>query len=656
VLVGLCMAGATAADASGATPPLVGAIRWDAWHPLNATYPTQYVTPKLYDDWPTREPLQGWYLYGDGIDTQALVDQEIDWAADHGIDYWAFVWYRQTPGEITSQLMRPFNAYLSAPNKDRLRFAFIMQTSWVADDGGEPGWRSTFVPELVKDFRDPQYVRVNGNRPVIYWFGSNQLETQPLGFGADWQAQLDYLRDRTRGQLDETGRPLGEPLFIDVNHDVGAAQSHRFDGVASYGPSGARPPTASGCPDPQARSWAAQAAQDVANLSVPAPLLTVPSPTPVNDPRPRDSDPDYVRRAGLPGGYGFWSQPPTYGQWERHFQALYDWARDNPAKTTDPALLLTYAWNELDEGGGGIVPTRQDQFKYLDGIRAVTTGDYPGSYVDTYNGDNCSIRFTGTGWIRYPRVGTAYDSDVQISWTPGDTATLTTDEAVAFRVRFNKGPDRGKVDISIDGRPPTAVNLYSPDYRWWDYTSGALARGRHTISIAVRADRDPSARGNQVPIDRLDAQIQRAAAWEFDGADSEGWSADYQASASVSGGALHLTATGPDAQLYNPAWGSSRSLGLAAGPNRYVHIRMRNNTDSTSGRLYFRTDADQQWDGAKSKAFPIVAHSGYVEYVVDMRTVPGWHGTIRTLRLDAGDPTIAGGSYDIDFIRTADAG
>lgn len=653
-IVSALVVAATSAATAGASKPLVGAIRWDAWHPANTTSPSAWVTPKLYSDWTSREPLQGWHLYGSGVDTSSLVRQEIDWAADHGVDYWAFVWYdANNPHWPARELMRPYQAYRAAPNRNRLKFSFIVGTQGVASDYHEPRWRSEYVPEFVDAFKDRHYLRVSGNRPVLYWFGSSALSTQPDGFGSEWAAQLQYLRDRTRAAVDESGRPLGAPLLVDVTHDVSGARNHGLEAAASYGPAGAVAPAPSGCFDPKARSWSAQAAKDLANLTDSAPLLAVPSPTPVNDPRPRDSDPDYLRRIGLPQGYGYWSQPPTYGQWEAHFGRLYDWAAENPGRTTNPPLMLIYAWNELDEGGAGIVPTKQERFKYLEGIGAVTSGWYPGKYVDVYNADNCAIRFGGPGWIRYPGVRSAHDDDVQISWTSGDSATLDVPSTTQFAVRFSRGPDRGNVDISIDGRHADTLSLYAPTYDWYEYRSAVLARGAHTITIRVRADRDPRSSGNQVPVDRISAVVDRTTAWEFnrDG-DLAGWSPDYQATASVSGGALRVTARGPDPQVYNPSWGSSGSLRLAARTSRYVHIRMRNNTGATTATLYFLTDTDQTWNGAKSKSFSIAPNSGYVDYILDMSTVPTWRGTIRKLRLDPGDPSISGGTYDIDFIRT----
>jgi hypothetical protein len=164
-----------------------------------------------------------------------------------------------------------------------------------------------------------------------------------------------------------------------------------------------------------------------------------------------------------------------------------------------------------------------------------------------------------------------------------------------------------------------------------------------------------------VPIDKIVAHLRRVssgsgASWEFNAdGELEGWSPDYQATASVSGGSLQVTATGTDAQIYNPSYSASTSLGLSSS-NRYLHIRMRNTTGSTNATVFFITDGDQTWDGAKSKSLAIAPYSDYTDYVIDMGTVAGWLGTIRKLRIDPGDPSVNGGTYDIDSIRALDSG
>jgi hypothetical protein len=121
LVAALCVSGT-----AGAAAPQVGAIRWDAWFPGNNAEPTHWVSNKLYTEWPSRQPLLGWHQSGEGVDDQAVMDQEINWAADYGLDYWAFGWYGgsgEDPGPPQGGLKSALHAYMSSPYKSRLRFA-----------------------------------------------------------------------------------------------------------------------------------------------------------------------------------------------------------------------------------------------------------------------------------------------------------------------------------------------------------------------------------------------------------------------------------------------------------------------------------------------------------------------------------------------------
>jgi len=483
----------TVEDCSDPRPPnhpLVGAIRWDAWKPNNQNFG---VSPSFYTNWAHRQPFYGWYNVdvpvGAVPNHQAIIDQEINYAADNFLDYWNFVWYPEygnpQPQYEVYSLMKPFRDYMASPYKSRIKFCFMLQTTWVAGDqpndpnGREIRWRSDVVPGLVALFQDVQYLKVNGNRPVIYWFDTGKLGSQPDGFGANWQAELQFLKDAiaTAG--------LGQPFFVDNNMDLGSAQAAGFQAVTSYGPSGAMP---------SGFCWSAQAAKDQGNWGPHQTLLTVPSLTPVHDPRPRN--------------YGYFVQPPTYGQWETHLQNAFNWITNNPTKVSSPPLLLTYAWNELDEGGGGITPTLQDGIKYLKAIKAVAAGQLPLTYEDVYNADNCAITFQGGSWLRWTPASNNHEGDDQISFAAGESASLTANGVTKFTVMAIRGPNRGQFEIYIDDVLQGVINQNDPN--WLPaaplYQSAQLPVGAHTLRFVNRAA-NPSQ--SQVSFDSIKVQRQR---------------------------------------------------------------------------------------------------------------------------------------------------
>lgn len=458
-----------------ATWALIGAIRWDAWIPGNDAL--KWVNPSIYTQYNHRRPFYGWYIADIDDQTEGtIMDQEIDYAADHNLDYWSFVWYpEQDQDPDHKKIMEPFNHYLLSSKQNRIKFAFILQSSWVAFDSWSL-WESTFVPYFVQKFQDPQYVKVLGNRPLVFWFDSDQITPQ----------RLQMLRDRT------VAAGLGDPYIVDNNMNTDSAQSLGLQGVTSYGPSGARP-------DSDHQCWQAQVDKDTANWGPHEELASLPGLTPVNDGRPRS--------------YDFWVDQPTYGQWEAHIKNAVDWVAQHPNNVSNPSAILIYAWNEIDEGGPGIVPTGQEGTKYLEAIKAVKTGNYPSSYVDVFNGTNCTISYSGEWTHYFPPDGVQgnYDNDEHISASAGAYAEITW-SGVGFEVTGTKGPNRGEMEVFVDGTSQGIIDLWS---RTWQQRVTLFSRldlptDSHTLRITVTGQKNPASIDYQVGIDTIRAKVVRS--------------------------------------------------------------------------------------------------------------------------------------------------
>ena len=54
----------------------------------------------------------------------------------------------------------------------------------------------------------------------------------------------------------------------------------------------------------------------------------------------------------------------------------------------------------------------------------------------------------------------------------------------------------------------------------------------------------------------------------------------------------------------------------------------------TGGQLFFVTDADSDWNEAKSLYFNVHSDGEYHDYELDLSAVEGWAGVITQLRLD----------------------
>ena len=155
------------------------------------------------------------------------------------------------------------------------------------------------------------------------------------------------------------------------------------------------------------------------------------------------------------------------------------------------------------------------------------------------------------------------------------------------------------------------------------------------------------------------------AAWEFNkNLDKEGWTEvnlgtrlqqipnpDWPTTSHpvkiVAGGYYVLAIEeSPDARLLSPD-----HLGLKLTGKETITLRLQNHTSATQMRLKFTTEADPVWDGAKSRAFAVVAYDKQCRtYSLDLSAVPAWKGRLRQLRLDLATGQSLTGTCRIDYI------
>ncbi len=132
----------------------VGVTRWDAWpkHPQNPQ--ARWL---LEPQWQYRLP---WYAKRNGEwgeDSPEVINREIELVSAAGFAYWAFDFYRWwwDPDKMVGNY--GLRLYLSSHLKDRMRFVLTLL----------PG-QAYVVDEIAEYFREPQYLRVCGNRPLVY--------------------------------------------------------------------------------------------------------------------------------------------------------------------------------------------------------------------------------------------------------------------------------------------------------------------------------------------------------------------------------------------------------------------------------------------------------------------------------------------------------
>ncbi|BBH24091.1 hypothetical protein Back11_54360 [Paenibacillus baekrokdamisoli] len=163
---------------------------------------------------------------------------------------------------------------------------------------------------------------------------------------------------------------------------------------------------------------------------------------------------------------------------------------------------------------------------------------------------------------------------------------------------------------------------------------------------------DPMSKSGSMNVDYIQMTAlgyDQAKGWEFNtDANLENWSSGNQnSSMTATGGALNVTSSGTDPYIYSPDQLEITNPLL----NRYIHIRLQNQSSNSTAELFFITTTDTTWNATKSVLIPIIATSGMMDYVVDMGENANWTGTIRQIRFD---PLTAVGTVNVDYIRITD--
>lgn len=323
----------------------VGAIRWDAWFsdPHNP-----YVKNLSAHKWHHRLPFYAEIISDSEVriqnDVQEVVDREIAYARQGGIDYWAFLYYQPTvrkDGFDHDAMNRARRLFLSSKHKNDIHFCLIVYPNHggMLADAHDPD--DEIIHEWMDMMREPNYQTVVGGRPLLYVMFWSLTASQTFGSvekGRDW---MDALR--TRAIRAGVKNPYLVALSLRPEEGARALTETGLDAISSYTAWGG--PDYAGIRAAHLKHWdglKATGKKVIPNLSA-------------GWGGPRD-------------GLGDARQPKS-GELAAHLRDALDWIQANPdaaeAKTT-----LWYAWNEMDEGGW-LVPDKCLGTAKLDEIRAV---------------------------------------------------------------------------------------------------------------------------------------------------------------------------------------------------------------------------------------------------------------------------------------------
>ena len=120
--------------------------------------------------------------------------------------------------------------------------------------------------------------------------------------------------------------------------------------------------------------------------------------------------------------------------------------------------------------------------------------------------------------------------------------------------------------------------------------------------------------------------------WTFDNdGDFEGWVAQNDLTADVTGGQLITTITGLDPFIAN------HSNTFDSNRVKYMKLRVKNETAGTMGGVYRATNLSG-WDSAKSIPFPTTSNDiEFKDYFFDLNSITTWSDIIQDLRIDIPD-------------------
>lgn len=196
VLIALLLLPVLPASAEGDTAPAsnepqadvltVGAIRWDAWYGHEGNYgdPLAQVEKTLSPaKYHFRAPFfaeinEKGNIYIERY-TQETCDQELRYAIDAGIDYFAYCWY-------DNQMANPRIYHIASELKDQIKVCAII-------DNNSLGVNKTHR-EMKKILGESFYMTVLGDRPLIYFYATKDNHEKIT-------KDVAYYRDLCKNEL-----------------------------------------------------------------------------------------------------------------------------------------------------------------------------------------------------------------------------------------------------------------------------------------------------------------------------------------------------------------------------------------------------------------------------------------------------------------------
>lgn len=367
----------------------LGIIRWDLWH--NNSVTTNSLNPNTYHD---RIPFFGKETGLNSVSiagsSQSIINQEIAYAKDAGISFFAFYWYYRWEGlNIDSDgnyfYARELFKTSVSTDKEYVRAAYILSRTGISDYDWE---HSNSVPltQIGDDMLRADYhkIEIDGvMRPLVFYHSASGSSDDLFSASQRTNLLTAYRRNN----------PTAPDFYVVNLVETGGAYalantgSSRGQAMSQYVTSGGSNTTHlyEEIPITDLEAW---------DRYKNAGCKTVPIVTTGYDRRPMIDNPVPWETIPNPS----WTARGTTVQVSNHLQDAIDYVNANPIECEANTILM-YAWNEHLEGGY-VCPTIVPDGNYTEHVYAINR-DYLDVVKNLFNPEGITTTLEISSTITY---------------------------------------------------------------------------------------------------------------------------------------------------------------------------------------------------------------------------------------------------------------
>lgn len=333
----------------------IGTYYFGGWtdNLVGGAYPEPWAKIRLYPD---RQPMLGQYADS----KPSVLDQQVRWMREYGIDFVVFNWYW---GHHSKPFMdHALQAYLGLPSRHGVRFA-VQWSNHTEYNFSRIQFEQLFSYWARNYFKHSDYQLLDG-KPVVYLFSAKVLHRNATAIGMSTR-ELIALADRIAKAEGLPGiSVVGGMWGGDASYDYAA-----LDGFAAYTSYNYHSPATQALrpqrPSNQSHNYAELHAAYTDQWSWMLSRTTRNFVVPITsgwDKRPwgGSTDPQHDNSRSTPEEFRI------------HLAAARSFMEEHSGRTYRTGVIC--CWNELGEGSF-IEPTKFDGFKYLEQVRSVFSRD-----------------------------------------------------------------------------------------------------------------------------------------------------------------------------------------------------------------------------------------------------------------------------------------